>query len=152
MPDRYRRGNALKRHVDRVETHIISAILHIDRRQDEPWPLAILDNDGQRHEVDIRPGAPPSPAQRRTPPANRRRTGQMLLYESARLAHWRPGRFKGDFYASVFVHFRPTGWALKVAQINARLPVGWDRDTGVDPALESQEVEPDSPSDARNEL
>lgn len=35
---------------------MISAILHIDREVEEPWPLAILDNDGDIHYVDIPPG------------------------------------------------------------------------------------------------
>ena len=36
--------------------------------------------------------------------------GQMLLYESARLLHARPRPMAGDYFASVFLHYRPTNW------------------------------------------
>ena len=62
----YRRGNVLKKHVDRVETHIISSIVHIGREVDEPWHLMILDNDGVPTAVELKPG-------------------KMLFYESVRL-------------------------------------------------------------------
>ena len=106
----YRRGNVLLRHVDRIETHIISGIMHVDRQVDEPWPIHIINNTGHEHAVDLKPG-------------------QMLFYESARLAHHRPTPLKGDWYASLFVHFRPVGWPLKHDDILAQLPRGWDRDT-----------------------
>jgi hypothetical protein len=106
----YREGNALLRHVDRIETHIISAILHIDRDADEPWPIVIEDRFGVEHSVDLQPG-------------------QMLFYESARQPHARPSTFKGRFYCSVFVHYKPVGWDVTHDQTVAHLPPNWDRNT-----------------------
>jgi hypothetical protein len=34
----YRRGQTLRRHCDRVETHVISSVVHIDHESDAPWP------------------------------------------------------------------------------------------------------------------
>ena len=31
----------------------------------------------------------------------------MVWYESARLVHGRPVRFRGNYYDNVFVHFKP---------------------------------------------
>jgi hypothetical protein len=65
----YRRGASLAFHADRVDTHIISGILHVDHQYDDPehgtWPIEIEGHDGQRHAVELKPG-------------------QMLLYESAK--------------------------------------------------------------------
>ena len=49
-------GSTLVCHVDRSETHVISAIIHIDHELDEPWPLEIEDHDGNWHAVDLQPG------------------------------------------------------------------------------------------------
>ena len=35
------------------------------------------------------------------------RPGEMLFYESARLAHGRPSVFRGQFYDNIFVHYKP---------------------------------------------
>ena len=45
----YQNGSTLFNHVDRPDTHIISAIFHIDHDLDEPWPLEIEDHDGNVH-------------------------------------------------------------------------------------------------------
>ena len=66
----YRRGATLKMHVDRVETHHVSAIVNVHQHVDEDWPLYIYDHDGTLHEVYMQPG-------------------EVVLYESARLNHGR---------------------------------------------------------------
>ena len=43
---RYTRGAVLLQHVDKLPTHIISAILQIDQKVDEDWPLTIIDHKG----------------------------------------------------------------------------------------------------------
>ena len=43
---RYTRGAVLLQHVDRVPSHIISAILQIDQKVDENWPLTLVDHKG----------------------------------------------------------------------------------------------------------
>lgn len=74
----YTNGSMLMNHCDRAETHAVSAILNIMQEGiREPWPLAIMGNDGKTHEVTMKPG-------------------EMVLYESARLAHGRPHALDGD--------------------------------------------------------
>ena len=44
-------------HVDRIQTHVISIILHIDSSEDaSPWPIYIEDFHGNTHEVILTPG------------------------------------------------------------------------------------------------
>ena len=110
----YGRGASLGFHADRVDTHIISAIVHVDHSYDddaEPWPIEIEGHDGLRHAVDLKPG-------------------QMLLYESAKCPHGRSASLKGDWYASVFVHFKPkdmeTYWPYQQKDVWLAVPPGWD--------------------------
>ena len=62
---RYTRGSILLQHVDKTPSHIISAILQIDQKVDEDWPLTILDHKGNKVKINLTPG-------------------EMILYESAR--------------------------------------------------------------------
>ena len=44
-------------HVDKMQTHVVSFILHIDSSDDaEPWPIFIEDLQGRTHEVTLTPG------------------------------------------------------------------------------------------------
>ena len=44
-------------HVDKMQTHVISFILHIDSSEDaEPWPIFIEDLQGRTHEITLTPG------------------------------------------------------------------------------------------------
>jgi len=77
----YRRGASLAFHADRVDTHVVSSIFHIDHsydHDDEQWPIEIEGHDGLRHSVSLKPG-------------------QMLLYESAKCPHGRSTSLKGDW-------------------------------------------------------
>jgi hypothetical protein len=86
----YRNDSQLYMHLDRLETHVISFILHIDSSPDaEPWPLFIEDFHGRTHEVVLT-------------------RGDMLFYESSKCFHGRPRPFRGTWYTSVFVHYHPT--------------------------------------------
>ena len=89
----YHRGSVLRSHVDRVETHAVAAILHIDRDLGgaPDWPLEVVTFTGDRDLVYLQPG-------------------EMLLYESTRLIHARTQPFRGISYANVFVHFVPPDW------------------------------------------
>jgi prolyl 4-hydroxylase len=89
----YQRGAFLHNHVDRP-THVVSATICVDHALDARWPLHIESIDGEVSQVDIDPG-------------------EFVLYEGARLAHGRPYPLQGEFYASVFVHFRPAGGAAQ---------------------------------------
>ena len=84
-------------HVDRANSHVISAVMHIARDygvETGGWPIEIVDFDGNQQEVELQPG-------------------QMLLYESSKCYHGRPKPFKGKYYASAFMHFKPKhGWVF----------------------------------------
>lgn len=79
--------------MDRVESHVVSAILQIDQDVDDDWPLEVIRMDtGEKVRIAMEPG-------------------DMVFYESARLIHGRPSAVKGKFYANAFLHFRPLQWA-----------------------------------------
>ena len=86
----YYKGNVLRMHVDRIETHVISSILQIDQDlgQSTDWFLEVIDFNGQRQNITLHPG-------------------EMLLYESATLIHGRPSTFHGKFFANCFLHYKP---------------------------------------------
>ncbi len=88
----YRRGAFLLNHVDRIETHVISATLCIDYALERPWPLYVKTREGEELFVHLTPG-------------------QMLLYESASLEHGRPVPLDGRYYVGMFVHYRPVDWS-----------------------------------------
>lgn len=67
---RYLKGASLALHVDRLSTHVVSAILQIDQNVDQEWPLMIVDLDNKSRKINMKPG-------------------DMLLYESAKLPHGR---------------------------------------------------------------
>lgn len=84
----YHRGSKLENHVDRLDTHAISAIINVDQQVEEEWPLEIYDHADVKHHVYLKPR-------------------DMVFYESASRIHGRPTPFNGTFYANFFVHFRP---------------------------------------------
>jgi hypothetical protein len=81
---KYTNGSVLRMHVDTVNTHVVSAIINVDQEVDEDWPLIILDHDDKEHAVMMQPG-------------------DMLLYESAKNLHGRPGRYL-LFLLSAYIH------------------------------------------------
>jgi len=85
----YVNGSWLRGHVDRLDTHALSATmtLRIDGAHDE-WPLEVITMDGTREAITTEPGT-------------------IVLYESATIVHGRPKIFNGDKYYAAFVHFRP---------------------------------------------
>ncbi|MCH9698009.1 MAG: 2OG-Fe(II) oxygenase [Gammaproteobacteria bacterium] len=87
----YKEHAVLKQHRDRLETHIISAIINVDQDVDDDWPLVIDDNSYRQHHVMLKPG-------------------DMVLYESGRLKHGRPFALKGRRYANIFCHFKPVDY------------------------------------------
>eukprot|EP00483_Globobulimina_turgida_P011637 UN11659 len=53
----YSRGASLRNHVDRVETHVLSAILQIAQTGvDNAWPLQVIGFDGKMYDVNLEPG------------------------------------------------------------------------------------------------
>jgi hypothetical protein len=106
----YRNHSQLTMHLDKMQTHIISFILHIDSSEDaEPWPIFIEDLHGRTHEVMLTPG-------------------DILFYESSKLFHGRPRRLNGSWYSSIFVHYYPSnGWYDRNHEIEAHyaVPPSW---------------------------
>jgi len=84
----YHNGAVLKMHRDRIDTHIISAIINVDQETHEDWPLVIEDNYYRTHRIMIKPG-------------------EVILYEGGRLIHGRPIMFEGHSFANMFCHFKP---------------------------------------------
>ena len=84
----YHRGAILKPHRDRLDTHIISAIINVDQKANKPWPLIIEDNYYRAHQVYLQPG-------------------EVVYYEGARLIHGRPEAFDGKRFANIFCHYMP---------------------------------------------
>jgi prolyl 4-hydroxylase len=84
----YQRGSYLYNHLDHTQSHIISSTICVDHRLSDRWPLYIEGVDGTPHQIDLD-------------------TGEMIFYEGSRLRHGRPYPMPGDYYASIFVHYRP---------------------------------------------
>eukprot|EP00208_Stichococcus_sp_RCC1054_P007059 CAMPEP_0206137300 /NCGR_PEP_ID=MMETSP1473-20131121/2453_1 /ASSEMBLY_ACC=CAM_ASM_001109 /TAXON_ID=1461547 /ORGANISM="Stichococcus sp, Strain RCC1054" /LENGTH=534 /DNA_ID=CAMNT_0053530323 /DNA_START=367 /DNA_END=1971 /DNA_ORIENTATION=+ len=97
----YTEGSVLQDHVDRSDTHIISAIINVAQDLDEPWPLEIVGHSMQPAHVVMEPG-------------------DMILYEGASCAHGRPTPLKGRFMANVFLHMRPTPEAVAALKASGR--------------------------------
>ena len=105
----YQPTNTLTMHTDRLETHVVSSIVHVARDVDEPWPIVIEGFDGSSTEVDLQPG-------------------QMLFYESAKCIHGRPRPMKGRWYTSLFLHYRPVDWRVTMGDARAIVePIFLDR-------------------------
>jgi len=108
----YQNGSSLVMHQDKVGTHVISSIVHIAHQYDdpdEPWPIEIEDHNGNLHAVNLEPG-------------------QMLFYESAKCLHGRMQTFKGKYYGSIFLHYKPVDpniWSYTVDQIIENIPPHW---------------------------
>lgn len=89
----YHPGSYLYYHVDRIQTHIISASLCIAMHVDEEWSFGVYDEIGKEQFIHLTPG-------------------RMILYESARMEHGRPCSLRGQYYVSMFLHYRPKDYQL----------------------------------------
>jgi len=99
----YKRGSMLINHVDRMDTHIASAVIQVEQKNiDEGggWPLEVILPAGctttqpeecHRTEIYMQPG-------------------QMALYEGGKIMHGRPMRLRGEAFGNVFSHFAPLDW------------------------------------------
>jgi prolyl 4-hydroxylase len=87
----YKDKAILKSHRDRLETHIISAIINVDQEVNVDWPLVIEDNFSREHYVMLKPG-------------------DMVFYEGGRLKHGRPIALNGKSFANIFCHFKPISY------------------------------------------
>jgi len=99
----YKRGSMLINHIDRMDTHLASAVLQVSQHNiDEGggWPLEVL--------------VPPTCVDTEEAPCHRAEVymqpGEMVLYEGARIMHGRPMRLRGEAFGNVFTHFAPIDW------------------------------------------
>jgi len=74
----YTEGAILSPHVDRLPL-VSSCIVNVAQDIDEPWPLEVIDRQGNAVNVTMEPG-------------------DMVLYESHSLIHGRPFPLKGRFF------------------------------------------------------
>lgn len=88
---KYLRGSHLGNHYDKKNTHVISAIIHLDDVSDKPWNLYIEDHHFRPHNVTMK-------------------YGDILLYESTTCLHGRPEPFEGESHCNMYVHFKPDRW------------------------------------------
>lgn len=108
----YQNGSSLVMHHDKIETHVISSIVHIAHEyynDSHPWPIQIEDHDGNLHSVNLEPG-------------------YMLHYESAKALHGRMRELNGRYYGSIFIHYQPvdrTVWDFSHDDVIAAVPPHW---------------------------
>eukprot|EP00316_Scyphosphaera_apsteinii_P000268 CAMPEP_0119331566 /NCGR_PEP_ID=MMETSP1333-20130426/80828_1 /TAXON_ID=418940 /ORGANISM="Scyphosphaera apsteinii, Strain RCC1455" /LENGTH=1014 /DNA_ID=CAMNT_0007341197 /DNA_START=36 /DNA_END=3080 /DNA_ORIENTATION=+ len=85
----YSEGALLFPHVDREETHAVSAVINVAQGEmREPWPLEVDSMNGTITSAVLEPG-------------------EMVGYESARCLHGRSTHLQGSFFVNLFVHYRP---------------------------------------------
>lgn len=90
----YKRGSMLINHLDRKQSHLVSAILQVHQGVDKNggWPVEVLHpHRTGLTEIYLQPG-------------------EMVLYEGARLEHGRPMRFRGEEFVNIFSHFVPVDY------------------------------------------
>ena len=86
----YGPGSVLHVHRDRVDTHVVSCIVHVADQSDQPWELDFIDHEGQRHALTFE-------------------RGTTLFYESL-CPHARSQPFVGEYYRNMYFHWRPRNW------------------------------------------
>jgi prolyl 4-hydroxylase len=87
----YLRGSSLGNHYDKLNTHVISAIIHLGDVSDKPWDLYIEDHSFRPHNITMA-------------------YGDIVLYESTTCLHGRPAPFEGDSHRNMYIHFKPEKW------------------------------------------
>lgn len=86
-PREYYNGAVLVNHVDWKKTHVISSTITLAYYLDEPWPI-VLQRPDKIIEVNLAPG-------------------QMMMYEGSIIPHSRPSPMRGEYYANMYLHYKP---------------------------------------------
>lgn len=91
----------------RAESHVITTIYCIDNSTNDgadppPWPVYVVDHDGNQHEIPLR-------------------VGQALRYESASCPAGFPHPLAAGSMTLLLVHYRPTDWNWTERQIWQRV-------------------------------
>jgi prolyl 4-hydroxylase len=92
----YTRGSMLGNHYDRKNTHVVSAIIHLEDKSDKPWNLYIEDHNFKPHQITME-------------------YGDIVFYESTTCLHGRPEPFEGDSFRNMYIHFKPERWGVYTA-------------------------------------
>ena len=87
----YTRSSSLGNHYDKKNTHVISAIIHLEDKSDKQWPLYIEDHNYKAHQVTME-------------------YGDVVFYESTTCFHGWPTEFEGESHRNMYIHFRPERW------------------------------------------
>ena len=87
----YNKGSILKNHYDVINSHVISAIIHLDDDTETPWELYIEDHNYKPYNISMK-------------------YGDILFYESTTCLHGRPKMFEGVSHKNMYVHFKPLKW------------------------------------------
>lgn len=87
----YQNGSSLINHYDKCNTHVLSAIIHLDDKTEKPWPLYIEDHNFKGHEITME-------------------FGDVIFYESTTCLHGRPTKFEGEYHRNLHIHFKPEKW------------------------------------------
>lgn len=87
----YLRGSSLDNHFDKKNTHVISAIIHLEDNADTPWPLYIEDHNFKPYQITME-------------------YGDVIFYESTTCFHGRPTPFEGESHKNMYIHFKPERW------------------------------------------
>ena len=97
----YRQGSKLTPHTDRYLTHVISAIIHIEKKMTKTdWPLDLLPHDASNvHQIFLNDDQ------------------DCLFYESSTVPHGRLKPLEGEEYSNLFVHFSPPGWSAEAERL-----------------------------------
>ena len=87
----YTRGSSLGNHYDKKNTHVISAIIHLEDKSDKPWELYIEDHNFKPYQLTME-------------------YGDIIFYESTTCLHGRPTPFEGESHKNMYIHFKPERW------------------------------------------
>ena len=97
----YKHGSKLTPHTDRYLTHVISAIIHVEKREvRQEWPLHVVPHDASHVQSLFLTD-----------------TADCLFYESATVPHGRLEPLDGEEYSNLFAHFMPRGWDKEAKRI-----------------------------------
>lgn len=103
--DSYQESASTDIQLNSHQNQVISAIINIDQDESCYWPLHIYDHYSRLHKILLKPG-------------------DVIFYESARVAHGYPEALSGKYYVSFVVHTVPINWNDKVKLLNEQLENG----------------------------
>ena len=97
----YSDGSILKNHLDRHDSHILSAIINVGTISPrEIWPLHVENREMLAKNIAFTDGY------------------DVILYESSSLVHGRPTPYEGEVFANLFIHYAPDDWKTQLKKFN----------------------------------